>query len=145
MEKWRFISFEKSIDSSQPAQSAQADLNRYFLLLIDSVRAEGLFCLSIHLVDGQDVLLLLATQSKIITTLMKKALECIFSFFHSVFYSIKEGNSHFSNLYFVFCKCFQFCHVQNFCSKELKNHTVCDDLFDLICLRDAFDHLLSEY
>ena len=35
-------------------------------------------------------------------------------FSSSVFYSFKERNSHFSNFYFVVCKCFQFGHIQTF-------------------------------
>ena len=43
----------------------------------------------------------------------KMLVTSIFSFSHSVFYSIKEINPHFSNIQFVVCKCFQFSHVQN--------------------------------
>ena len=38
----------------------------------------------------------------------------IFSFPHCVFYSVKQRNFHYSNLYFVFYKCFQFGHIQVF-------------------------------
>ena len=44
----------------------------------------------------------------------KMLVTSIFSISHSVFYSIKDSNHHFSNIYFVICKCFQFGHVQNF-------------------------------
>ena len=37
----------------------------------------------------------------------------IFFFFPQFFYSIKERNLYFSNIEFVFCKCFQIGHVQN--------------------------------
>ena len=54
------------------------------------------------------------------TTLLKTLWEkekmlvtSIFSFSHSVFYSVKEINHHFSNIQIVVCKCFQFGHVQN--------------------------------
>ena len=43
----------------------------------------------------------------------KMPVTSIFSFSHSVFYSIKEINHHFSNFQFVICKCFQFGHVPN--------------------------------
>ena len=46
---------------------------------------------------------LFTTQSRLLTTLKKKALE------NSV---EKEENYHFSNAQFVICKCFQFSHVQ---------------------------------
>ena len=40
----------------------------------------------------------------------------IFSFSHSVFYTIKERNHHFSNIKFVILKCFHFGLVQKFCT-----------------------------
>ena len=44
----------------------------------------------------------------------KMLVTSIFSFSHNVFYSVKERNSYFSNLYFVVCKCFQFGYIQTF-------------------------------
>ena len=43
----------------------------------------------------------------------KMLVTSIFSFFHSVFYPIKDRNHHLSYVYFVVCKCFQFGHIQN--------------------------------
>ena len=53
--------------------------------------------------------LLLLTLKKAMETTVGKAENAgnIFSFSHSVFYSIKERNCHFSNAQFVCCKCFQ--------------------------------------
>ena len=55
---------------------------------------------------------------RLLTTLKKKALEKTVGKGENadVFYSIKESNHHFSNIYFASCKCFQFGHVQNFVS-----------------------------
>ena len=43
----------------------------------------------------------------------KMLVTSIFSFSHSVFYSIRKINHHFSNIQLVVCKCFQFGHVRN--------------------------------
>ena len=63
---------------------------------------------------------LFTTQSRLLTTLQKKACEIIVGkgenagnqhFLlvpHNVFWPIKEKNHHFSNIKFVVCKCFQF-------------------------------------
>ena len=45
---------------------------------------------------------------------VKMLVTSIFSFSYNVFYPIKDRNHHFSYIYCVVCKCFQFGHVQNF-------------------------------
>ena len=45
---------------------------------------------------------------KILWEKKKTLVNSIFFFSHSVFYSIKERNHHFTNTEFEFCKCFQF-------------------------------------
>ena len=48
----------------------------------------------------------------------------IFSFFHNVFYLYKNKSEHFSNVYFVIFKCFEFGRVQNFAiGKRVKELT----------------------
>ena len=44
----------------------------------------------------------------------KMLVTSIFSFFHNVFYPLKERNHHFSDIKFVVCNCFQFGQGQNF-------------------------------
>ena len=43
----------------------------------------------------------------------KMLVTSIYSFSHSVFYSIIDINHNFSNVVFVVCKCFRFGHVQD--------------------------------
>ena len=65
----------------------------------------------------------------------KMLVTSIFSFSHSVFYSIKEINHHFSNIQFVVCKCFHFGHIQNSVLWERVNtfQNTCNPLFLCVC------------
>ena len=49
-EKRGIEAYAKSIDPGQPAQSAQADLGRYFLILINFPHIKRTFLLKIHFV-----------------------------------------------------------------------------------------------
>ena len=64
----------------------------------------------------------------------------IFSFSHSVFYSVRERNRHFSNVQFVVCKCFQYGHVQNFLVWQgLKDHK-----FLTVLMKKAFENIVGK-
>ena len=55
----------------------------------------------------------------------KMLVTSIFTFYQHVFNPIKDINHHFSKLYFVICKCFQFGPVLNFVIwKRVKHHTI---------------------
>ena len=83
------------------------------------------------------------THSRLLMTLKKKLFEKIvgkgenvgigiFSFSQNVFYSIRDRNHHFSNIWYVVCRCFESGQVQKFvvwkrvnwnCFKESRKYT----------------------
>ena len=80
-------------------------------------------------------------QPWILTTFRKELLENIvgkgehagyqyFSFSHNVFYSIKDINHHFSKIWIVVCKCFEFGLVKKFVvwwgANSLPNNKILD-------------------
>ena len=94
--------------------TAQADLSRYFLLLINSLHIGRLFTLKIYFVVSP-----IPTQWHLLTRLREKHFETIvgkgeiactrnFSFSHNVFYSIKDRNYHFC--YILIC-CLQMLSI----------------------------------